>query len=222
MKIFHCVFPYLSKFIRNFTNSTATNPFLLTQNYNKMKKTLLITALLLSAASTSFAKTEGNYGSVGVLFNRASLNQGTTNDSINNAGVALGYKHAINFNNAFIAPGVFWENNNLKSNIGTTNVNLKNRYGFKVDLGYDLEDDLAVYLTGGLSFLNVETANASGKKSSSAKSDFFYGVGISHDYSKKVTFSLEYNTQDFDLKVASGSKIKVTDNIVKVGLNYKF
>ncbi len=178
--------------------------------------------------SSAFAKTEGNYGSVAVLYNRIELGQLTstsnTTKTTNSAGMGLGYKHAFNFDGIFVAPGVFGERTNIKSSINDVDeVNLKYRYGFRADVGYDIEDDLAVYLTGGLAFMNTKTVTQEGTISHRTKSAPFYGVGISHEYSKKTSFFLEYQTQTYSLAAAGESnRIKVDNNIVKVGMSYKF
>ncbi len=194
-----------------------------------MKKIIFITAAAsIISMSSAFAKTEGNYGSVAVLYNRIELGQLTstsnTTKTTNSAGMGLGYKHAFNFDGIFVAPGVFGERTNIKSSINDVDeVNLKYRYGFRADVGYDIEDDLAVYLTGGLAFMNTKTVTQEGTISHRTKSAPFYGVGISHEYSKKTSFFLEYQTQTYSLAAAGESnRIKVDNNIVKVGMSYKF
>lgn len=190
-----------------------------------MKKFLLLTIVAATISTTSFAKTEGDYLSVAVLYNRADFSvNSSTQKTTNGGGMALGYKHAFSFGKVFVAPGVFAENNNLKvALVDGTNVNIKNRYGFKADIGVDLEDDLAIYFVSGVSFLNYSVENSTSKNSGHGRSDFFYGAGISHDYSQNVSFSLEYNTQSFNVKDSTKStKVKVDNNIVKIGLNYKF
>jgi opacity protein-like surface antigen len=195
----------------------------------KITKLFTLFAILTGISSVALAKTEGNYFSGSIIYNRASLNQGSSGtndinykDTANAAGFGVAYKRAFNYNNIFIAPGVFAEKNNLKSTVGSTTVNIKNRYGFKADLGYDLENDLAIYLTGGLSFLSYKTTNDAGKESDNARSSWFYGAGIRQDYSENVSFDLEYNTQSFSALTMSSHKVKVDDNTVKIGLNYKF
>ncbi|MDX2083402.1 MAG: outer membrane beta-barrel protein [Rickettsiales bacterium] len=190
-----------------------------------MKKIIAITAVAVSMlTSSALAKTEGNYASANLLYNRTSFNyQNESNKTSNGAGIGFGYKYAFNFDKIFIAPGVFVEKNNINSDVGPDKINIKNRYGFKADLGYDLEDNLSVYLVGGLSFLNYRTSSEfDGSLSNRSKSSLFYGAGISHDYSKNISFSLEYNTQSLSLKDRAGDKIKTDNNTVKIGLNYKF
>lgn len=196
-----------------------------------MKKLILITSLVtIFATSSASAKTEGHSASLDLLATKAHFrfknNGADTFKDRAAGGLGIGYKYAFNFDGVFLRPGVFLEKNNLeyKSTFATVpSVNINNRYGAKVDVGYDIDKDLSVYVVGGVSFLNYDVTTASTKKSSSSKSDLFYGIGISHDYSEKVAFNLEYNTQSFNLKQSNGgTKIPVDLSVIKIGMNYKF
>ncbi len=196
-----------------------------------MKKIIAITSLVaIFAAPQAFAKTEGNYASADVLYNRGKFSERQSNGSYiksnsDDAGWGLSYKHAFNRDKTFVAPGVFGEINNSKVNVNDTartTIDLRNRYGLVVNAGYDLEDDLAAYLVGGWSFFNYKSNNNNGEVIHHGTSSWFYGVGLRADYSERVSFSLEYNTQTAHIKGASVSKSEVDYDTVKLGLNYKF
>ena len=199
---------------------------------NKKLLTIVTTIAILSA-STSFAKTEGTYVGVDISrYNVAVKGDGdyARNDQISPA-FGVNAKYAINFNNVFIAPGVFADFNNTKEKDGdntySTKLSVKNRYGIKADLGYDITNDFAVYATGG--FAIVKTAfqysdnTPSSYKSSHYRSGAVYGAGLAYNYSKNVTFNVEYNTQLIKAKFEPfGFEEKYRINALKLGASYHF
>ena len=195
---------------------------------NKKLLAVVSVAAVISASS-AFAKTEGNYFGVDILNTRPTLSYDKVQGSSvkNTFGAGLSYKHAFNFDGLFVAPGAFVERNNTKvDNSSLAHGSINNRYGVKADLGYDLNKDLAVYAVGGLSFLKYSiTDSDGGKQASRGTPNFFYGVGISHEYSENVNFSLEYNTQTLEVKtrrLASVNKVKADINVIKAGVSYRF
>ncbi len=202
-----------------------------------MKK-IIFTALISSFlfCTNAFSKTEGNYVSGSVLYNKTKVKQDETVEVFggntrvihrdarsDSAGVGIAYRYAFNHNGFFLAPGIFAEKNNSKSLIGSSSLNIQNRYGLKADLGYDLEDDLAIYVVGGVSYLKYRLSDSLESRSSNASNSFFYGIGLSHDYSNRVSFNIEYNTQKFKINGLEGDeKIRINNDVVKIGLAYKF
>lgn len=199
-----------------------------------MKKLILITSIVATlATSSALAKTEGRSASVNILNTNAKFRfdrfingshiQSFTDTSHN--GIGFDYKYAYNFDGVFVRPGVFFDRTNIEYRSSSTlipAIKIDNRYGLKTDIGYDLEEKLSVYLVGGISFLDYSIANGSGKNSSRAKSDFFYGAGITYDYSKKVSFGLEYNFQNLNLKPVSSVTVPVDLRVLRIGMSYKF
>ena len=182
-----------------------------------MKKIIAITSTfaVLAAASAS-AKTEGNY--LGIDLHRAvteshydTRTTGATNTIDKrydqNLGFGLSYKYAFNFDKIFVAPGVFFERIGTNAKIATGENNddhyfqVKNRYGVKLDIGYDIKDDFAVYLTGGLSYTGYKTnhSDATGtgipETFAGSKPGFLYGFGAIQKISDNVSIGAEYNTQ---------------------------
>jgi opacity protein-like surface antigen len=187
------------------------------------KKLLAVVSIATTIISSSvFAKTEGHYVGVDLLNTRVSIDR-SSSDRDNDYGVGVNYKHAFNYDGLFVAPGVFAEKNNT-SVPGISNINIKNRYGFKADLGYDLDQNLSIYVTGGLALLNYRVNDSSESFAHRAKADYFTGAGISHKYSDTVTLNLEFNTQKFNLKskTTSIADINVDMNTIKAGVSYNF
>ncbi len=219
----------------------------------KVNKLFLSALLILTfSGASAFAKTEGSYAGFDLLKSKSKFKEiysysnvsqevsgsgeGSKNSN-SNFGLGLNYKYAFNFKGAFIAPGVVYEhhNNNNKGDNGV-NLKIKDRYALKADVGYDVTDKIAPYLTTGYSVISYSAKNyfdnGDGAVTASLKNnhgDWFYGAGLKYDYSEKLSFSLEYNTQSF------AAKTKVPDNdynykgvyktkfeVFKAGLAYRF
>ncbi len=208
-----------------------------------MKKLIVISLFASLVATSAFAKTEGSY--VGIdLLNTKSVSQTRSNDSQDaaseesrqtsrNYGVGVNYKYAVNFNKFFVAPGIIIEDNRSKNDIGQgSSLKVKNRYGVKADVGYDVTDSIAPYLTLGYSAISY-TSRFNGltgrEKKSATNYDWFYGAGVKFDVTSNVALNLEYNRQNFRAKVNTGSdssldtaSYKTKLEIIKVGVSYKF
>lgn len=197
---------------------------MLTKNYFMkkiiMKKIILISAVSSMIAVSAFAKTEGDYGSVNWTYNRAQF--GSDDKTVSASGVGIELKHAFNQDKIFLAPAIFAEWNHLNRDVNSTNVTINNRYGAKLNLGYDFNDDVALYIVGGYSFLNYRTNSPAGAKTDRAKGDLFYGIGLTQSLNKDWALNFEYNYQEFDLSNSEGQRISTNYDTVKLGMNYKF
>ncbi len=224
----------------------------------------MINKKLLSAASlaaiifssSAFAKTEGNYVGLNVI--RSSLtgkgeDVGSSSIKGKQIGFGVDYKYAINYDNFFVAPGVFAENNNnegkkstdtIENNQGiydkeSRSLGYKNkyRYGVKLDIGYDITDQFAVYFTNGLSRNHLqlnnnysEYTNNNGQinsdqgssKTKFKKIGYFYGLGATYNVAKDVSVNAEYNIQNINPKPSGYSKIKTNIGVAKIGVAYHF
>ncbi len=223
-------------------------------------KTLILASLISSPA---FATTAGQY--VGVDYLRTNAKFRERNNEVprtaygianNSDGFGLNYKYAVNYGGFFAAPGVFFEKNNAKVNfnmpgysdveprVDFKSVKVKERYGIKLDLGYDLTHDVSPYVTGGYAISDYSTVNGiasysiprndrSGKLDKS-QGNWFYGVGLKVDYNENVAFNLEYDIQKFSAKTDVlknampgnnpdlKSKFDVKLGVMKIGVSYKF
>ena len=226
-----------------------------------MKKTLSIIAIAGSLLATSaYAKTEGNYFGIDVLRSTAQVKSTSTlaSDNVGSAapyynhnkkdsayGFGLNYKYAFNFNNFFVAPGISYDflNNDVKSNHITAsnnyfsqNVKLKSAVSLRANLGYDINDQFAVYVPVGISQFqydinttDVSAGSSVSQKKSSNKSAAFIGFGFSYEPVKNWVMNLEYNKYQ-NLKLTSGTatvdggqiSAKTNVSMVKLGLAYRF
>ena len=248
-------------------NILSEEPSLATLNiFQKMKKIFLATALIFSILSSSaFAKTEGFYLGADFIGTKSTYISSTyyvgdeetsikkiPSNKHTSYGFGFNSKYAFNFNNFFIAPGVFLEQNSVGGSKNNSSgsyddssgsylfniLQVRNRYGVKMDFGYDI-GRVAPYLTIGYSEINYKT-RALGRDSNldlvtadrkGRASNIFYGAGIKYSATRNVDLSVEYNYQKF----TAGTKVpdQSTDyisrinfisrlDIVKVGLSYKF
>ena len=201
-----------------------------------MKKFIVIAAVAASlATSSAFAKTEGNY--VGIDFLKTSStnryqvhgSKSSSYGAFDNTsdGVGLNYKHAMNFDQIFVAPGVFFDRLGAESKdqSGRT-VTTNSRYGAKLDLGYDLTETFSAYFTNGLANVNYSTNTASaGGRGSSSKIGYFYGAGLINKISKDLSLVVEYNTQTLNIPtsaLANADHVKSKLGVAKLGLAYNF
>jgi opacity protein-like surface antigen len=222
---------------------------------NFMKK-LIVTASIIAtfAASPAFAKTEGSYLGVNVLRAKADVkttsSSSTSTDTYFNTkskdsqtGFGVSYKYAINANDFFIAPGLFFDKIGAETKVSDStnyynqNTKITSRYGVKFDAGYDVTEKFAVYVPVGLSMVNYELktydylgSSSLTTKTTGRKSALFYGLGLSFAATNNVLVNLEYNRSSFDL--ASGGnvalvgnttlKAKTTLDVLTLGVAYKF
>lgn len=163
-----------------------------------------------------------------------------TQPSYSNDGVGGGvsYKYAFNFDDFFIAPGIFFEKNNTTASAdqpkNLERIDINQRLGVKSDLGYDINKWFAPYLTGGydrVSYTTQNYSNSGGTKSyvkSSHAWDWYYGAGLKIRLNDNFAFNFEYNRESFLAKTYVVNTIsyvgyyKTTLNIYKAGLSYNF
>ena len=141
----------------------------------------------------------------------------------------LNYKHAFNLgNDVFIAPGIFFERNDIKADTGGAGqVKIKNRRGIKLDLGYDVDANSAIYLTTGwgqISYGSEITRSFPREVLRPNKYDngMFYGIGIAHNINKDFATNLEFTTQTAKIDAGYSNSFKTDLRVVKVGASYRF
>ncbi len=169
-------------------------------------------------------------------------------------GFGFHYKYAININNFFIAPGLFYESIGSKSEISKTNysndassdfayrqtLEIRDRYGVKFDIGFDISDKFATYVPLGyastsyeLNTRESELADSAGlsTKTTERTSGLLYGLGFSFYPSEKIAINLEYNRSKVNARTGQGVsfnggnspvKAKANLDIIKLGASYKF
>lgn len=186
-----------------------------------MKKLITLTAILgLFAASSASAKTEGNYVGLDLIISKEKLKvDGENSSNENQKAFGVNYKHAFNLGQVFVAPGVFFD----KLAFGSDEAQFSYRYGAKFDIGYDINDQFAVYFTNGVAnnrYLYLTNEDGDTKKAN--KAAYFYGLGLSYTPIKDVSFNLEYSTQKTSLKAPTANESDSRLNLVKVGVAYHF
>jgi hypothetical protein len=160
----------------------------------------------------------------------------------NSYGLGLTYKYAFNFNKFFIAPGIFFEQNNYQAASGNdedlSRLQIKNRYGVRSDFGYDIAR-FAPYLTIGYAEVSYRSRtggtdinqNIVSAVKNGISGNVFYGAGLKFNLTPSLSLNTEYNfqkvtpktalsplIQDYAAKIAFRARM----DTVKVGLYYKF
>ncbi len=229
------------------------------KKHNKRFSKALILASLIS--SPAFASNSGQY--VGVDYVNTRMRYREVVDMTktfspdpysipnNSMGFGANYKYQINYNDFFVAPGLFFERNRAEANynlpglpqilqntIHDKSIKLKNRYGIKADIGYKLIDGVFPYLTGGYGVVRYSSNNKTTIDDPTYSlhrntGSPFYGFGLRINYSEKISLNLEYNAQAFTAQtktleseylVPGGytSRYDTKLNLVKFGVSYQF
>lgn len=187
------------------------------------------------------------------------LNQSKYMDNSNSSsanGIGISYKYSYDIGKGFfVAPGVFYENLGIKTQSSKDQVfnngfrdflanfenelNIRDRYGFKIDLGYEIKDRVLVYIPVGLSVMSYEfTTNDRWNNLEYAKltqkgnaSSYMYGVGTSIKLFSNTSLNIEYNISSYDIEskervgyVFEDAKLKTKVDLktIKAGISYKF
>ena len=220
-----------------------------------MKKILLATTILTSiAANSALAKTEGNYIGVDFLSVRTSFytKAQLVHDGWNaykptqygsTYGAGLHYGYAFNANNFFIMPTLFVEQTSFnKTETKGTNedaLKVRNRYGLKADIGYDIGEVVSPYLTLGYSAVSYKSTSNNYDSdrniliaiNSGTASGAIYGGGLRFAFTKNISMNVGYTHQKFIARsaVPQASTFNVTRyrqvgkiNTVTAGLSYNF
>lgn len=173
------------------------------------------------------------------------VSRGYSDVDSNNSGLGISYKYAFNFNRFFIAPGIFAEQNRLWSptksgeNDGTW-LNIRNRYGFMTNFGYDVNRYFSPYLSLGYILNSYEAQSSvhfSGRsynnvrRNKSITGAAGVGFGTRVNLTENLGINAEYIYQQFTTKTNievegepffDKKDIRVRTDTIKVGLSYNF
>jgi opacity protein-like surface antigen len=166
----------------------------------------------------------------------------------NGVGMGVSYKYALNFNDFFIAPGFFYEKLNTSVDAskkahqpifqGFKKLDIKDRYGFVADIGYDFNQFISPYFIAGYSWAKYSARNGipdGGQKylatKNSAEGSYVYGLGVKTAYNQNISFNFELQTQSLNIK--TNTDVSVNDfgyqanykgrlNTLKLGAFYNF
>ena len=188
-----------------------------------MKKFLPALFAFSIVASAANAETQGHY--VGLnLVNTYQKGYQESSDSDNNSwGITYGY--AFNFDRLFIAPEIFYDHNDSENNNHDVyKFEYDYSYGIKANLGYDITDDLAGYVSLGHAEIRNQTTAAPlrGRGSNEYLIVGFggrYSINDSFDLSASFELGKLGKSDDiFNSTDGANSFIRVT----KFGLIYNF
>jgi len=177
-----------------------------------MKKNLiasLLCALLISSASYARDRDAG-YAGADIILTTADHRHDDNNVRLG-LGIDLGYRK--NFDRVFLAPEVFYDQFD-SSNSKTLQFN--GRYGAKLNLGYDFDQNISGYLTYGLANLRYQLNSSTDTQN---KFTSIYGLGLLFKINRNWDAKAEYTQQRFDTPYSLGT---VKLNVLKVGVLYYF
>ncbi len=172
------------------------------------------------------------------------------------SGYGLAYKYAFSFKDSlvypfsrmFLAPGIFYEDaESTSQDYFGDQFTIGNRYGAKLDLGWDFDYGIATYGTFGFSSIKYNVSavnfedfvlhesdpNQTVRRSSISGTSYapFYGLGLAYSPFKHITLNLEYNYQKNKIDTTPDSGAPTTiyvkeiankSQIVKFGIAYHF
>lgn len=125
---------------------------------------------------------------------------------------------------------VFYDNLNLPSsqfaspNSVSDHIKIQNRYGAKINLGFEVAPNVIPFLTVGLTNISY-TNSGSSDNINFSRHDFtpIYGLGLLMDISHGISLKLAYDYQKFNIpSTQSDAKIKTNLGVARVGLVYNF
>ncbi len=166
----------------------------------KFFKSLAVATTFVLLSANSYAKTEGNY--VGVSLNNFNVEQIVEDQARSKfkydtslRDINFSYKYAFNFYDFIVAPEL-----NLGAGLAS---DLKTNYSAKLNLGYDLSENFALFGTVGFNynkskFLNKKKAPIFGL-AAKYQLDEHFNLNASVDYRQKGTrteissFGVSYN-----------------------------
>ncbi len=210
----------------------------------------ILTSIL---SGNAFAKTQGSYFGVDLLNTKIKFHQRFTNNdnpqltdrkpsfSHSDYGAGLHYVYAVNMGGLFIAPGLILELNNATAHANGTGsqqrlqrVEIQNRYGPKLDVGFDMTSVISPYLTGGYVAVSYKTREyfndySNSRIRSGTEMDWIYGGGIRFNCDKFTSVNIEYTTHTMDLRNTTDgtlnrlvSRYKTRVDVLKFGISYRF
>ena len=196
-----------------------------------MKKPIFI-AIFLSLLVTSnvFAKTEGNYIGINLINSKSSYSDSLHNrysiQNDNKKSVGISFKHAINYNDLFIAPEVFYDHTDIKmTDSDSDEWKINSRIGARLNIGYDIADEFSVFVNAGFTRnsykVNWESINSYRQDSSGG---FIYGFGASYSVNQNIDLLLAYDISSLEMQepILSGNKYDFDLKTIKAGISYKF
>lgn len=237
--------PYDEYFINSNNSKTiAESPQIQPQNIKKITKTKKIVKVLNNKKSLTIGNYFGiDYLNANLRFREMSIDNEVypyNSPDLKN-GFGLKYFYAINFNNLFLAPEIFYEKIGVKNKYsynrflaangsgtltdkrtlwGYKFMEIHQRFGGKINLGYDFNSNFAPYIFGGLSYIdfsNLASPYTIDQRNQALqlygydvfqikkgrKLVPFFGYGLKIKLSNRFYLNAEYHILDFMVKTKS-------------------
>jgi opacity protein-like surface antigen len=194
----------------------------------------LVAVVAILFATNAFAKTEGSYAGFDFVETNIEAQEKPASNyyysgkmSKGLSGIGAEYKYAINFDDIFLAPGMFGEYNDSATRVDRADgvcdnnkaIKVKERYGAKLDLGYDFTEEFSSYLTVGYSNIAYRTRNwvndpADVKNVNGNRTSIFYGIGMRREVDEDFSVALEANFQEsFTAKTSQPNALSFKANV---------
>lgn len=199
-----------------------------------MKKLLITTAIVsLFSATSSFAKTEGHYVGLDIIQTEIEDGELATNPNVkvplsDSDSVSLGvnYGYAFNFSKIFLVPELFYDYSNVEAkDISNYPINLNQRYGAKLNLGYDITEKFAIFGNVGIAVNDFEydfsSVSGYGVESDKVTSALF-GLGLKYNVANNVSLKVSYEVSSLDPRTPSSNDIDYDFSVIRVGAAYNF
>ena len=203
-----------------------------------MKKLFIcFTASLALISSLAMAKTEGTSAELNLLYSEFEGGD-TTNFEADGVGVGVAIQHAINLgqvdqslSNLYVAPGAFLDFNEADGSYGTrarSGVDFSRTQGIDLDIGYDVNDQVAVFATIGYIEARADLAFDTGFavfRTTQNEESLFYGLGARYAIDNQLTAVLSYNFADLREERNGQGGFENTDfssDVIKLGVAYNF
>jgi opacity protein-like surface antigen len=210
-----------------------------------MKKFLVISSVIATLAASSANAKDGAYVGFDVLASNVKNKYQDRTDSTNTAngskidhdavgfGLNAGYKMGVG-GDVFVAPEVFFDylaNSSkpapyqLYSESNNDRYRVNNRYGAKLNLGYDFTKEFSAFVNLGLTNVAyTHDLGSEGLSRGASKIAMIYGVGAAYNIDQNWAVKVGLDRQKFNTQGAfgEGDRYKVVMHTARVGLAYSF
>lgn len=155
---------------------------------------------------------------------------GIVKEDTNNVNYGLNAGFRLDCMQTLQSVELFYDNLSLSSskfaspNSISDSIKLQNRYGAKINLGYEIAPSVIPFLTAGLTNISYKNNGTSDNINFSRHEITpVYGVGLLIDMAHGISLKLAYDYQRFNIpSTQPDAKIKTNLGVARVGLAYNF
>jgi outer membrane immunogenic protein len=168
---------------------------------------------------------DGAYIGANVSYGWGTATDSTATDTANLTGYGVGGQIGYNFHltdNLVLGVEGDLNWNNQKATYGASSNTYKVNWDGSVRgrLGVDL-DGILPYAEAGIAFANA-TQNVAGTDFSATHTGWTAGAGVEFKIADPVSLNVEYRYANYGTQTFNGNTVGLTDNSVRVGVNYHF